>query len=91
MSWNPWQQAVLGAMGYQPLRRAGAPSPAGMDVAAEAGAGSPPPEGRLLQALRRAARRDNLSGLPLPPWERLRAEAAAKRALWRELRALRRR
>lgn len=91
MSWNPWQQAVLGAMGYQPMRRAGAPVPAGGDAAAAAGDPGLPPEGRLLQALRRAARRDDLSGLPLPPWDRLRAEAAAKRALWRELRALRRR
>ena len=45
---------------------------------------------RLEGRLRRAARRDDLAGLPLPPWEQLRADAAAKRALWVRLRALRR-
>ena len=84
MSWNPAQRAMLSAMGYTLYRPVGAPA-----AAAQADPG-PPPEGRLLKALRRAARRDDLSGLPLPPWEQLRSDAAAKRALWLRLRALRR-
>lgn len=83
MSWNPAQRAMLSAMGYTLYRPAGAPA----EAVAAAG---PLPEGPLLKALRRAARRDDLAGLPLPPWEQLRADAAAKRALWARLRALRR-
>lgn len=85
MSWNPAQRAMLSAMGYTLYRPAG--SPAAHASPAMAG---PLPEGPLLKALRRAARRDDLAGLPLPPWEQLRADAAAKRALWARLRALRR-
>lgn len=77
MSFDARQREWLGAMGYTLYRPAGAEPP------------PPPPEGPLLQALRRAARREDLAGLPLPPWEQLRAGAAAKRELWRRLRALR--
>jgi hypothetical protein len=84
MSFDPRQREWLTAMGYTLYRPAGAAAPAGSAPAA------PPPEGPLLQALRRAARRDDLSGLPLPEWDRLRGDAAAKRALWRRLRAFRR-
>ncbi|WP_374601243.1 hypothetical protein [Arenimonas sp.] len=83
MSWSAGQQVLLGAMGYVLYRRAGtgaAPVPEGASL----------PEGPLLQAIRRAARRDDVSGLALPPYETLRAEASAKRALWARLRALRR-
>lgn len=83
MSWSADQQVLLGAMGYV-LYRHGAAAPG----AAEAGPALP--EGRLLQALRRAARRDDLDGLALPPFETLRADASAKRALWARLRAARR-
>lgn len=77
MSWSPGQRQLLEAMGYTLYRPAGQEPP-------------PPPEGPLLRALRRAARRDDLAGLPLPAWEQLRADGAAKRALWRRLRAFRR-
>lgn len=83
MNWSPDQQVLLGAMGYV-LYRQGAP---GAEPAAE---GASLPEGRLLQALRRAARSEDLSGLGLPPYEKLRADAGAKRALWARLRAARR-
>ncbi|WP_295364626.1 hypothetical protein [Arenimonas sp.] len=78
MSWSPGQRQLLEAMGYTLYRPAGQEPPA------------PPPEGPLLRALRRAARRDDLAGLPLPAWEQLRADGAAKRALWHRLRAFRR-
>ena len=78
MSFDPRQRQWLEAMGYTLYRPAGAEPPA------------PPPDGPLLRALRRAARREDLSGLALPAWEQLRADAAAKRALWRRLRAFRR-
>jgi hypothetical protein len=90
MNWSADQQVLLGAMGYV-LYRQGAL--AGEVAAAEAGVaqdGQPLPEGRLLQALRRAARRDDLAGLALPPYEKLRADASSKRALWARLRAARR-
>lgn len=86
MSWNPAQRAMLSAMGYTLYRPAGAPVAESPAVAATGAL----PEGPLLKALRRAARRDDLAGLPLPPWDQLRADAAAKRALWTRLRALRR-
>ena len=94
MSWSPQQQAMLEAMGYTLWRSAGAPSPgvaaapargsAGAPIAG-AGAGDDP----LLRALRRAAGGRDPSPL-LPPLDRLRGDAKAKRALWPRLRALRR-
>ncbi|WP_339830095.1 hypothetical protein [uncultured Arenimonas sp.] len=83
MSWSADQQVLLGAMGYV-LYRHGAAADAAPEAAADL------PEGRLLQALRRAARRDDLDGLALPPFEKLRTDASAKRALWARLRAARR-
>ncbi|GAB2662360.1 hypothetical protein [Arenimonas aestuarii] len=83
MNWSADQQVLLGAMGYV-LYRHGAAAPEVPE------AGAVLPEGRLLQALRRAARRDDLDGLALPPFEKLRADASAKRALWARLRAARR-
>ncbi|WP_374474212.1 hypothetical protein [Arenimonas sp.] len=87
MSWTQAQRAMLSAMGYTLYRPAGASAAVAPVSGADAG---PLPEGPLLKALRRAARRDDLAGLPLPPWEQLRADAATKRALWLRLRALRR-
>jgi len=87
MTWSADQQVLLGAMGYV-LYRHGAPETA--ESAAPAADEATLPEGRLLQALRRAARRDDLSGLGLPPYERLRADAGAKRAVWARLRSARR-
>lgn len=87
MTWSADQQTLLGAMGYVLYRQA---RPGAEPATAAAGEGEVLPEGRLLQALRRAARRDDLSGLGLPPYERLRADAGAKRALWARLRAARR-
>lgn len=88
MSWNLQQQGMLAAMGYTLYRPAGrAPEPATPVLDAPA-AGA---QDKLLLALRRAAGGRDLGGLPLPPLDRLRADAAAKRALWPALRALRRR
>ena len=78
MSWSADQQVLLGAMGYV-LYRHGAAADAAPEAAADL------PEGRLLQA-----RRDDLDGLALPPFEKLRTDASAKRALWARLRAARR-
>ncbi|MAL04109.1 MAG: hypothetical protein CL625_07570 [Arenimonas sp.] len=86
MNWSVDQQVLLGAMGYV-LYRHGAPQEA---AAMPADAAAQLPEGPLLQALRRAARSDDLGGLALPPYEKLRADASAKRALWVRLRAARR-
>lgn len=89
MSWSPQQQTLLAAMGYTLYRQAGA-APA-MPVPQ---ASAPAPRGahgdRLMQALVRAAGGRDPAALPLPPLEQLRASAAAKRALWPALRALRR-
>ena len=74
MSWTPSRQAMLEAMGYALYRDVQAPDPAHP----------------LMQALRRAAGGRELAGLALPPLDRLRGDAAAKRALWPRLRALRR-
>ena len=82
--WDNYQREVLTALGHVVYRVDGSPvSPsAAQPVAADDG---PPP---LLQALARAA------GVPvdrlvdLPPLEQLR-NAAAKRALWPRLRAMR--
>ncbi len=86
MSWSPAQQALLAAMGYTLHARVGAmPAPAPARSVPD-----PAPSGdRLMQALRRAARGREL-GPALPPLDQLRADAAAKRALWPVLRALRR-
>lgn len=89
MSWSPQQQAMLGAMGYTLYRPAGA-APVAAATAADAGIASGAHE-KLLSALRRAAGGRDLGGLAMPPLDRLRADAAAKRALWPVLRALRRR
>lgn len=87
MTWSADQQTLLGAMGYVLYRQA---TPGAEPVAAPAGEAVVMPEGPLLQALRRAARREDLSVLGLPPYERLRSDAGAKRALWARLRAARR-
>jgi hypothetical protein len=52
---------------------------------------TPNPADPLMQAIRRAAGGGDLTGVPLPPLERLRGDPAAKRALWPRLRAARRR
>jgi hypothetical protein len=80
MNWSASQQAMLEAMGYTLYRDAHAPVPAL----------PPDPAHPLMQALRRAAGGRELAGLALPPLDRLREDAAAKRALWPRLRALRR-
>ena len=102
MSWGPSQRAMLEAMGYVLDRfapggaAAGAPGAATSRVTSSPG---PSPavassgtddHARLLLALRRAAGGRDLAGVTLPPLARLRGDAAAKRALWPRLRALRR-
>ena len=87
--WDAFQREALEAMGhvlYAPRAPTSAPAPA---PASTAGLDAPVPRG-LLQALARAAgvRPDALP--PLPPLAQLRTPAG-KRALWPQLRALRRR
>lgn len=89
MTWSTQQQAMLSAMGYVLYRQAGAPVPVSAVAESAAPAAALAPS-RLLQALARAAGGRDPAGLPLPPLEQLRASAAAKRALWPLLRALRR-
>lgn len=91
MSWNPQQQAMLAAMGYTLYRPAGAAMPLPAAEAAVAAPASAQSVARLMQALQRAAGGRDLSGMVLPPLDVLRSDAAAKRRLWPELRALRRR
>lgn len=77
--WDPFQRQMLSALGLDPLVRA---SPA-------------LPDDPLLHAVLRAAGLDRDSAesaqvLPvIPPLAALRGNAAAKRALWRQLRRLR--
>lgn len=81
MSWSPWQREVLAAMGHAPLRHVAPPAV---------------PDDPLLHALLRAAARAPdapdaaVIARTLPPMATLRGNAAAKRALWPRLRALRR-
>ena len=92
MTWGSAQQAMLEAMGYT-LHRFGpqAALPPSRDGAGVGPAdGSDADHARLLLALQRAAGGRDLAGVPLPPLARLRGDAAAKRALWPRLRALRR-
>lgn len=83
LAWDPWQREVLEAMGYRAWVRAPAP-------------GETVPDDPLAHALLRAAGSspdaDGAAGLlrALPPLAALRADPAAKRALWPKLRALRR-
>lgn len=90
MSWTVQQQAMLEAMGYTLWRPAGAPPdvPAPRDVAPAPRAAARDDD-PLLRALHRAAGGRDPSAV-LPPLDRLRGDAAAKRALWPRLRALRR-
>jgi hypothetical protein len=83
LAWDPWQREALEAMGHRVY--ACAPR-----------AGEVVPDDPLAHALLRAAGRrpDDADAAALlrglPPLARLRAEPAAKRALWPRLRALRR-
>ena len=83
LAWDPWQREVLAAMGHQVLARA----PRAADSV---------PDDPLAHALLRAAGRSPESAdaaellRSLPPLATLRGDAAAKRALWPRLRALRR-
>lgn len=93
MSWNPHQHRLLTALGYTVYRQI---SPAATAVAMASDAVSPAdtPESAdagtaLLQALRKAANGRDIAALALPPIEQLRRDPAAKRALWPQLRALR--
>jgi len=93
MNWSPQQQAMLSAMGYTLYRQAGAQPPLASEtevVAVREAQARARPSDRLMQALVRAAGGRDPTGLPLPPLEQLRSDAAAKRALWPRLRALRR-
>jgi hypothetical protein len=94
MNWSPQQQAMLSAMGYALYRQAGADTAgaevAGPDATLPAGSSPPGRPERLMAALVRAAGGRDPASLPLPPLDQLRGDAAAKRALWPRLRAIRR-
>ena len=90
MSWNPQQQAMLSAMGYTLYRQAGQAPPASEREVAPSPAPAGTSSDRLMKALSRAAGGHDLAALALPPLDQLRHGAAAKRALWPALRALRR-
>lgn len=83
VAWDPWQREVLEALGHRVYARAPRPG----DVV---------PEDPLAHALLRAAGRTPTDAdaaallRELPPLAALRADPAAKRALWPRLRALRR-
>lgn len=83
VAWDPWQRDVLEALGHRVYARAPRP-------------GEVVPDDPLAHALLRAAGRapgdaDAAALLRgLPPLAVLRADPAAKRALWPALRALRR-
>lgn len=83
LAWDPWQREVLEAMGHRVYARA----PRAADIV---------PDDPLAHALLRAAGRGPESAdaaellRGLPPLATLRADPAAKRALWPRLRALRR-
>jgi hypothetical protein len=92
--WDPFQREMLEAMGhavYVPRAAAAAHASAPelpSSPASRAGLGEPVPRG-LLQALARAAGVAPEALPPLPPLAQLRTPAG-KRALWPQLRALRR-
>ena len=86
--WDAFQREMLEAMGhavYVPRAQAARPAP----PASAAGLPEPIPRG-LLQAIARAAGVTPDALPPLPPVAQLRTPAG-KRALWPELRRLRRR
>lgn len=91
--WDAFQREMLEAMGhvvYVPRAGAAPEAPAGpSSPASSAGLGAPVPRG-LLQALARAGGVAPDALPPLPPLAQLRTPAG-KRALWPQLRALRRR
>lgn len=80
--WDPWQREVLEAMGHRVYARA--PDP--RDVVPD-----DPLAHALLRAAGRSADSEGAAALlrGLPPLAALRADPAAKRALWPRLRALR--
>ena len=82
--WDSFQREALTALGHVVYRAAGSPVDPSTSQHAAAGDGSPP----LLQALARAAGVSVERLVDLPPLEQLR-NAAAKRALWPRLRAMR--
>ena len=100
--WSAQQREWLQALGHDVLMRAAAAASPEISRAAESSAGAagstPGPDGTahadspLLRALLRAAGRDDIAVLAawLPDPATLHGDAAAKRALWPRLRALRR-
>ena len=83
VAWDPWQREVLEAMGHRVYARAPRPE----DVVPDE-----PLAHALLRAAGRSAASEDAATLlrGLPPLATLRADPAAKRALWPRLRALRR-
>lgn len=100
MSWSPDQQRLLGAMGYTLYAR-GAPGPAAMPARTHVPAAAPATVAtparaaaggnldKLLAALQRAAPGRDIATLA-GDIDALRRDPLKKRALWPQLRALRR-
>ena len=82
--WDSFQREALTALGHVVYHAAGSVPDAPASQRIAAGDGAPP----LLQALARAAGVPADRLVDLPPLEQLR-NAAAKRALWPRLRAMR--
>lgn len=97
--WSAQQQEWLQALGHEVMVLAPTPATStSVAAATTSGDEGPPaapwPDGPLLRALARAAGRrpaDDEFARLLPDPAALRGDAAAKRALWPRLRALRRR
>lgn len=93
--WSPQQREWLQALGHDVLVLAGAaiaPERSAVAPSSRRGLADPPPvAGPLLRAVLRAAGRREIGELAawLPDPASLRGDAAAKRALWPRLRALR--
>lgn len=83
LAWDPWQRDVLEAMGHRVYVRA----PRAADIVPD-----DPLAHALLRAAGRGADADDAAAVlrGLPALDVLRADPAAKRALWPRLRALRR-
>ena len=88
VAFSPLQRQCLQAMGYV-LYQAAPLAPA-LSLMRGSGPGPAAASSPLLRAIARAARHVDIAGLELDE-DALRREVAAKRALWRRLRAMRRR
>ena len=86
MNWDAFQRDALDALGHKLYRLAGAETPPPPDIATMT-----PLQRAVLRAADRRDAQDSVLHPLLATARNLRADPAAKRALWPSLRALRRR